>query len=286
MTTERSCPPPVVDRAVLQKEIDAIPHEPMGGYFEGTADVAALNAKYVALARLDIAFDKVKREVSETIVTDKPAVWFVYNMGTVVKTRKALFSIDLCHPRGHELVPILDFAIITHNHPDHFTKALYDGMDRAHKTVVNNFIDNYGAAFHEGGVGGFTRGERTYALCDTVVRTFQTNHNRHLIGYTMPVEVDCGGWSLVHSGDTHNVQDIHPLRRPDLWVHHAYCCGLLSGIGAVHLKPGLTVVAHLHELHHPKDDARFTFAEGETAKAAVEKVGRRAIVPHWGDRIA
>ena len=64
-----------------------------------------------ALEDLEAAFGKVMREVGETVVTgDAPAIWSVYNMGYVVKTREALFSIDLVHRRDRELAGMLDFA--------------------------------------------------------------------------------------------------------------------------------------------------------------------------------
>ena len=66
-----------------------------------------------ALRRLEDAFDKVRREVRGTTVGDVPDVWMLYNMGVVVKTREAVFSIDLHHRRAAELAPLLDFALIT-----------------------------------------------------------------------------------------------------------------------------------------------------------------------------
>ena len=71
---------------------------------------------YASLEKLEAAFEKVLREAQETTVTgDRPAVWSVYNMGYIVKTREAMFSIDLVHRRAVEFAPLLDFALITHN---------------------------------------------------------------------------------------------------------------------------------------------------------------------------
>ena len=98
-----------------------------------------------ALDALERAFEKVMREAKETTVAgDVPAVWSVYNMGYIVKTRESLFSIDLVHRRDAEFAPLLDFALITHNHGDHWRHGFYDTMNGAHKTVVSNFKDNYG----------------------------------------------------------------------------------------------------------------------------------------------
>ena len=74
---------------------------------------------FVALERLEAAAEKVLREAREAAVHDVPAVWSVYNMGYVVKTRESLFAIDLVHRRDAEFAPMLDFALVTHNHRDH-----------------------------------------------------------------------------------------------------------------------------------------------------------------------
>ena len=90
-----------------------------------------------------LAFEKVMREVKATVVTrDVPAVWSVYNMGYIVKTRESLFSIDLNHRRGTEFAPILDFALVTHNHGDHWRKDFYKAMAKRGKAVFSNFLDN------------------------------------------------------------------------------------------------------------------------------------------------
>ena len=82
-----------------------------------------------ALEANALAFEKVMREAKATVVTgDVPAIWSVYNMGYIVKTRESLFAIDLNHRRGTEFAPMLDFALITHNHRDHWRKDFYDAM--------------------------------------------------------------------------------------------------------------------------------------------------------------
>ena len=278
-------PAPAPDLAELQRQINAVPAKLFGAYLRGeTTDDAAVR-DYPAIARLDATLDKVMKEARETVVADKPAVWFVYNMGIVVKTRQSLFTVDLCHAKAQDFAPEFDFSVITHNHTDHYTRKFHEEMDRRlHKTVITNFADNYGAAFH-GGICGFARGEKTFTLKDVTVRTYQSDHNTILRGFTMPVEIDCGGYTIFHVGDTFNVTELHPTRSPDLWVHHCRCWGRETGPGAEHLRPKLTVVAHLHEMQHPFGKARWTFKDGERAKADSEKVGVPAVVPFWGDRI-
>ena len=101
---------------------------------------------FQTLENLERGFEKVLKEIDGCEIVDTPAVWHVYNMGYIVKTRESLFSIDLNHRRDTELAPRLDFALITHNHDDHFREPFYAAMNGAKKTVVSNFKDNYGAA--------------------------------------------------------------------------------------------------------------------------------------------
>ena len=99
------------DLDVWQRETDLVSPEVYGKYLKDgdTRGCASLD-------RLERAFEKVLRELREAKVGDTPAVWSVYNMGYVVKTRESLFSIDLVHRRALELAPLLDFAQIGRAH--------------------------------------------------------------------------------------------------------------------------------------------------------------------------
>ena len=110
----------------------------------------------------------------------------------------------------------------------------------------------------------------------------------------MPVEVHVGDFTILHSGDTHNVQDIHPARTPDVWIHHAWCWGgclsreewagseTVRGIRA--FRPRLAVVAHFQELTHPPA-GRVGFAAALDRVTAAEEEGVRAVAPFWGERV-
>ena len=290
---QRHEPTGVPDLEVRQGEIDAITPADFKAYWQPGTELppeglAESVSRFPVLGRLEAAFEKVFREAKDTVVSDvdHPAVWYVYNMGLVVKTPKTLFSIDLHHRRAEEFAPLLDFALITHNHNDHYTERFKVAMDRGQrKTVVNNFFDNYGVADRR--FGGYTRAKsKTFEFGDVKVITGLCDHNSYLIDYTTPFEVQVGSFTLYHSGDCCDHAKLHVSRQPDMWVFHPYC-GMDAAKGCVEaIRPKLAVVAHLQELGHAKGRYRWTYFDGLRKKAQVEEAGFAARMPLWGDRLA
>ena len=253
---------------------------------------------FASLEKLEAAFAKVMREAKETVVTGNvPAVWSVYNMGYIVKTRESLFSIDLNHRRAVEFVPMLDFALITHNHADHWQRDFYEAMDRAHKTVVSNFLDNYGAVEWKkvDGVsmsfgGGFARGVRTFKFKDVEVRTSLIDHNRYLIDFTTAFEIKIGDFVLYHTGDSGSGTEpkLHTVwGRPDLWLFFPGC-GIDTAKAVEKVNAKRIVFGHLWELGHKQRhrgrlDERLIRPRLVWAKEAGCKDVSLAF---WGDRIS
>ena len=258
------------------------PQAGLGTYVPGGEPTLA------ALRRLDAAFEKVVREAKEAKVEKggSPAVWFVYNMGVLVKTSETLFSIDLNHRFAESIAGELDFALITHNHMDHYTRRFYEAMDRVQrKPVVSNFLDNYGAYFKQRSSGGYTRGGKTFTFKDVTVKTSMSDHNAYLVDFTMPFEIDLGGYRIYHSGDSSNLEKLNPAQAPDLWFVHPYC-GLDVVNGVQKFAPKKTLLLHLNELGHAKNRWRWTWKNGLAVKARIEAAGGKASVPLWGERIA
>lgn len=103
-----------------QSETDLVSAETYRAYMRD-GDTRSL----ASLEKLERAFERVVNEIDSTEITGTPAVWSLYNMGYLVKTRESFFSIDLIHRRATELVDKLDFALITHNHGDHCDLKVY-----------------------------------------------------------------------------------------------------------------------------------------------------------------
>lgn len=259
-----------------QRETDLVKPETYLAYL---ADGKTRNL--AALEKLERGFEKVWREIETTEIRETPAVWLVYNMGVVVKTRQALFSIDLVHRRSVELAPKLDFALITHNHTDHYLPPFYRAVNGAGKVVVNNFIDNYGVAdWHD---VGFTRAEKTFKLKDVAIRTALTDHNVFLIDYTTTFEIKVGNWTMFHSGDCGNARKLKTVwGQPDLWVVFPGC-GLDVAAAYERIRPKQMAFGHLWELAHRT--GRLTTPMVRAARKAVEAKGGRVTVPLYGERI-
>ena len=269
---------------VWQRETDLVKAETFRDYLKD-GDTRGL----VSLEKLERAFEKVFREAREATVGDVPAVWSVYNMGYIVKTRESLFSIDLHHRRAREFAPLLDFALITHNHDDHYRMPFYKAMNGAGKTVVSNFLDNYGAAdWRKGGnyweQGGYIRGVRTFKLKDVEIRTSLVDHNKYLIDFTTAFEIRVGRWRLYHSGDCGNAAKLGTVwGKPDLWTFFPGCgVDVAEALGKVGAKR--TVFGHLWELGH--STGRLTTPMVRAALAKAKSVGAKAEVAVWGDRIS
>ena len=282
------------DLDLRQREIDAVSSVEFKEYLsKGLAleqsRLSDFLGRFPALARLEAAFEKVLGEIRDTVVSDinHPAIWYVYNMGLVVKTPKALFSIDLNHRRAAELAPLLDFALITHNHGDHYTEQFKFAMDRGqNKPVVNNFFDNYGVK-DRAKMGGYTRARsKTFNFGDVKIITGLCDHNDYLIDYTTPFEVQIGDFTLFHSGDCCSHAKLHVSRRPDMWIFHPRCgMDVVKGCKEA-IDPKLAVIAHLQELAHAKGRYRWTYRDGLDVKAKLVAAGFPARMPLWGERLA
>ena len=243
---------------------------------------------YKALMANALAFEKVMREVKATVVTgDVPAIWSVYNMGYIVKTRESLFSIDLNHRRGTEFAPLLDFALVTHNHGDHWREDFYNAMTERGKVVVSNFLDN--PRFSEM-KGDSEKGVGTYKINDVEIRTSLIDHNDEPwgINFTMAFEIRIGNWLLYHTGDSGRGTEpklVTPWGRPDLWLFFPGC-GIDTARAVEKVNPKRIVFGHLWELgHRQRHHGRLDEPLIRRALAAARPIVSDTSLAFWGDRI-
>lgn len=255
-----------------------------GGVALSGDEVAKVHAAQPVLWWYDRAFGKVLAELKATEVKgDVPAAWYVYNMGLVVKTKACAFTIDLCHRRAAEIVPHVDFALVTHNHDDHYTTEFYQAMCRAKKPFVSNFALVW---------DGYVAEERTLELKGVKIRVTRADHNAHLPFAVNFYEIECGGekpFVIFHSGDAHRSDQLKPKNPVDLFIGHC-CVGLdFKTAFATTMPAKLMITAHHQELGHlggrwrcigfHEEPARYRKIFGEM------NAGDRIAMPVWGDRL-
>ncbi|MBE6397578.1 MAG: hypothetical protein E7046_11300 [Lentisphaerae bacterium] len=242
---------------------------------------------FKVLVACERAFDKVLREAQETVVAgDVPAIWSVYNMGYIVKTRKSLFSIDLRHRRDCEFASLLDFALITHNHPDHWRRDFYRTMTDFGKIVASNFLkDNLGFNAIK---GESAKCVGTYSLGDVEIRTSLIDHFDAAWGidFTMAYEIKIGNFILYHTGDSGRgtVPKLNTVwGQPDLWLFFPGCgINVADAVRKVNAKR--IVFGHLWELGHA-ESGRLNEPRIRRALAAAKPICNDTSVAFWGDRI-
>ena len=274
---------------IMQASIDSVtPQDYIRFYRRGLnwtpEELEKIYAEHPAFCWYDAAFEKVLNEVkNETAVPGEVKIWLVYNMGYVVKTPTHCFCIDLHHRRARELVPFLEFALVTHNHKDHYTSEFLAAMNSARKKVYSAFFPSYGGYSKEP--------ERELRLADDLtLRIFESDHNAHLRRFVTPFEIVCKTGNdtcvIFHSGDSCNAKQLHP-RSPKVDFHMVHPrVGLdVRESARDTVRPEVTLISHLLELHHKFDKWRWSFAEGYAGADKVRSVGKKAYVPMWGEKI-
>ena len=228
----------------------------------------------------EAAFDKVKRELENTAVApDTVVLWHVYNMGYVVKTPDSCFALDLHHRRSEELIPLLDFLVVTHDHADHKTVRLLERFAGTGKPIISNFYPH----------AGFSATPRTLTIGDITLHTCITDHNRKLVNFVQPCEIEIPGNSgkivVFTGGDTFDpAQFKMHNEKVDAFIVHPRV-GLIVSEAQRIVDPRLTLVSHLLEMHHYHDQWRWGFDVGFDELAKSRASGRAAAIPMWGDRI-
>lgn len=274
---------------VIQAALDRItPREYIRFYQNGVdwtpEELAKIYAEHPAFYWYDAAFGKVLREVrEEPVAPGEVKLWLVYNMGYIVKTPTHCFSIDLHHRRAAELVPYLEFALVTHNHVDHYTSAFLEKMDAAGKKVYSAFYSSYGGYSKEP--------ERELVLADDLtVRMYESDHKRQLPRFMTPFEIVCRTGNdtcvIFHSGDSCNAKQLHPRsKKVDFHMVHPRVGLDVRESARDTVRPEVTLISHLLELHHKFDKWRWSFADGYEEADKVRSVGKTAFVPMWGEKI-
>lgn len=263
----------------VQKYCDACSKADYDRYYKlSSASEAAKMENNSILGYYHKALQRVVSEVKSTTVPQgKIALWHLYNMGYVVKTPSHCFGIDLKHREAAELVPYIEFLLITHEHNDHYSPEMNAAMKLAGKPVYSNFVDNEYKITGKKTIKPADGIEMVVALAD---------HSAELKNFCVTYQIDCGADTgnkvIYHIGDTYNASQLSKTKAVDIFIPHG---GInMNFTQALNkIEPKYTLVSHINELSHAIDNYRWPYSK------AFERVGqwkpRTAFVPVWGEKM-
>lgn len=265
----------------IQVHADKFTPEEFARYLTAdNAQVAAMAADDQIIYVLEAAFEKVLTEVRSVRVPEGSIrLWNVYNLGYVVKTPRHCFAIDLQHRRAEELIPYLDFALVTHNHDDHFLPQFGVAMQKANKPLYSNFYDN---GFRIEGVAELQWGEIT-------IRTRRAAHNHRseeMRRFVTVYEINCGKSAgnavIMHSGDAFDAAELGATQKIDIFIMH-----LRVGLDVPlaireYVKCDYALIGHILEFTHPVNRWRWSFRDGIFEAVKCASTCKGTALPFWG----
>ena len=264
----------------MQKYADSFTHTLFNEYLGTTAGTEKEQALegWGLMQFYNMALEKLLQEIPATKVKKGQVVmWQLYNMGYVVKTDKQCFGIDLYHKHAEKLAPMIDFMLITHNHGDHYSKALVEKLERDGKAVYSNFRDN----------GHKVKTGDDFTVGNISIKVTTVDHNATLKNFVNTYEVNCydakgKDYVIFFTGDAHNYEQLNPTGKVNLFVPHL-AVGLNMAKAVEKIAPTEVLMSHILELGHSITKWRWSYEYGI---AECEKLERRGVyLPVWGEMI-
>lgn len=281
---DRSNPQRLEAMVVLQHAVNMTSSADAVKFARNGAD-ATLFEKAPALAVVNAGIDRVLKDVPQTEVEPgSVAVWYLYDMGHVVKTSGGtVFGIDVSCPRDDEIAELLDFALVTHNHSDHASERLLRAMQK-----------NGGFANGKPVVSAFqytpyvARTPHTYVFGDCTVETGVSDHNPHWKESMTPYKVTCGkgadAVTILHHGDGWDASQVAHFGHVDIAIVHVWPWDRHNGQETAQvLKPNLLVLSHAQELTHGFGPGRWGWEQCEEEALLATEAGQ-VIYPIWGEK--
>lgn len=228
----------------------------------------------------DSALERLVQDIPNTQVEPgTAAVWYLYNMGFVIKTPTVCFGVDIHHRHALKLEPLLDFIAVTHNHDDHYSLPLLCRMNSEQKAVISSFFPNF----------AYTKAAKlTHNIKGVTIHCSEADHNTVLKRFTMPMEFICptGDKEFVFytSGDCFSHEFLNKESdKIHLYVLHPRC-GMTPVNAVQKLNPDITFIGHLQEMGHDINNFRWPFSVGHSEIDELQKVSKEACIPVWGEK--
>lgn len=273
----------------MQEFTDQFPKQAFNKYKfnQNQKEVEELARIFPVIHFLEDAVEKTTNEVRSTPVEKgQVKMWLVYNMGFIVKTADACFSIDLANRRAQDFEPLLDFSLITHNHPDHASQMLMEAMKAKGKPVVSNFFDS----------PQLTRENAAeYKFGNIEIKTTRVHHSHwrtNKWNKNMPVatfEINCGNAAdncvIYHSGDCADIDELNPVQKVDILMPHFRNGLKTEDLILKKVRPEMAFILHLMELSHATRWGRWSYQVGLRRSGECGAPEKRVLMPIWGEKV-
>lgn len=225
-----------------------------------------MEQQYPILAYIYYMVRKAYSEIClEQIPPNQVKIWYMYNMGFVIKTQDVCFGIDLVTRDANTLVDTLDFAIVSHKHEDHFQPCFVDAMRQAGKPVYAPFYFQSLSTFN-------TRKKIHLSIKNTVV-DLDFTLSAQIAEQNLLSQITINNtFTLLHIGDNTRIDFINPTRHVNVFMldgrlqpplrkstssspspinSHYAPVGLLTSLDAINrVKADYTLLGHMLELGH------------------------------------
>jgi len=227
------------------------------------------------------AFDTILDELRTTKASkNSVSVWFLYNMGVIVRTPSGCYGIDINHRWAEKLEPYLDFICVTHDHGDHRSEALMQAMRKANKPVLSNF-------FKEDKMHCSTV-PTNYTIGNFSIKTDITDHNKVLLNFVSVFRIEGDGFSILHCGDSNFVPTQYVNTVGDVNLLVFFSTESVIGnqiIGADLVMPDYAALAHFTELRHRIDTSPRRYPLIKMLNGASSINCEHTILPLWGEKL-
>ena len=252
-------------------------------YLNGTeANAIAMENSVPILYYYRDAFDTVLDDLQNTEQPkDSVTIWFLYNMGVIVRTPSGCYGIDVNHRWADQLEPYLDFICVSHNHNDHTSSTLMTTMRNKGKPIISNFYtsdDRY-----------CSTNSATYQIGNFSIRTDVTDHDINLLNFVTVFRVESDGFSILHCGDSNFVPNQYVNTRGKVNLLIFFNTESVIGnqiISPDIISPDYVALSHFIELRHKiyVSPRRYPLTSGLNAIPIINC--ENTILPMWGEKLS
>lgn len=234
-------------------------------------------ATYPILYYLHLADQHSLDDIKNAKITQGVVIWYLYNMGYVVRTKNVSFAIDLIARGSTSLADMLDFTIVSHSHADHYDKNFVSAMASKGKPVYAPFTGN-----------GITTISSTseFNFGEVNVR-FTLNHQQT----TMPVivsQIDCGAsagnYTIYDMADARDLSALKPDRHVNILMLHI-ANGYDPTQAAAIINPEVTIYAHEMELGHSTAADGYRWKYSYSYNKIKSQPHESSFILMWGEKL-